>query len=88
MYVCASHPHTPPPGPLPPPQPVYVRVSAFNGDFSSGAGGYSRPAAGANASTSSSSCDAYPAHCSLTPADQLLWSPVAPTVSLSGLQVP
>jgi len=68
-------------------QPVYVRVSAFNGVFGSGEGGYSRPAAGANASYSAAACDAYPTHCSLIPADQLLWSPVAPTVSLSALQV-
>jgi hypothetical protein len=68
-------------------QPVYVRVSAFNGVFGSGEGGYSRPAAGANASYSAAACDAYPTHCSLTPSDQLLWSPVAPTVSLSALQV-
>ena len=65
---------------------TFVRVSAFNGAYSSALGGYS-PATTGVPLGSSIPCNLFPYHCSSLPKDQLLYKPVAPTVSLNAQQV-
>ena len=66
--------------------PAYVRVSAFNGVYGSALGGYS-PATTGTPLGSTIPCNNFPYHCSSLPKDQLLYKPVAPTVSLNAQQV-
>ena len=65
---------------------AYVRVSAFNGVYGSALGGYS-PATTGTPLGSTIPCNLFPYHCSSLPKDQLLYKPVAPTVSLNAQQV-
>ena len=65
---------------------TFVRVSAFNGVYNSALGGYS-PATTGVPLGSVVPCNLFPYHCSSLPKDQLLYQPVAPTVSLNAQQV-
>ena len=63
----------------------FVRVSGFNGDSSTGYGGYSAQAAGFP--INSTDCNTYPTHCGNTPSAQLLYKVMNATVSLSASEV-
>ena len=63
---------------------TFVRVSAFNG--MSGYGGYSKAITGVPLN-STDKCNTMPIHCNSTPATQVLYLPVTPTVALSALEV-
>jgi len=62
--------------------PLHVRVSAYNGEESSGFGGYS-VARTATPNGDADTCNTFPNHCSILPADQLPYLPVSPYVQLS-----
>jgi len=65
--------------------PIYVRVSAFNGDSSTKEAGYS-PAT-QSWPVNDVSCDTMPVHCFESPASQVLYLPLIPSVDLNAGEV-